>query len=294
MLRESVGALAITVLLVAVSRGAPGDLLVDRAHYTRLEKLDGKANAKRADLDRQIFDLGAMDPGYFRALTYTPTYLKLPVSALFLPEPPENSSARTRAELDDLLRIQADARTAPMVARAKELAGVYYRVLAKPGDSDWGRMRSNLFRTGAGLGAGFGPDRLPKTADLMARVWSDASYYIWALKFRYNRIRPYRLEPRLDALDNPNFPAYPSAHSANSYVAALVYAELLPKHRKLFLDNAAELAFSREVLGVHYASDSTAGRLFAEKFLAAISKVPAFQADLAGARAELVAAGLAR
>jgi acid phosphatase (class A) len=174
------------------------------------------------------------------------------------------------------------------------LAGVFYRTSVKPEDPDWPRMRRNLFATGHGLNASFGPDRLPKTADFMARVWSDATFYIWALKYRYNRIRPHRLEPGLEILENANFPAYPSGHSSNSYVAALVYSELLPQHRELFLANAAELAYSREVLGVHYASDSAAGRTFAEKFLAAISKVPSFQADLAVARAEIVDAGIVR
>ncbi len=268
-------------------------LEVDLARYPPLEGLDGARRTEREELDRRVFDLSAMSPGFLRTLTLPPTYLKLPPSAFLLPEPPQNSSERTRAELDELLRLQATARTPEAVARARELAGVFYRVSVQPGDPDWPRMRSNLFRTGAGLGESFGPEALPKTADLMARVWSDSLFYIWSLKFRYNRIRPHRLEPQLEALEDANFPAYPSGHASNSYVAALVFSELLPEHCPLFLENAAELAYSREVLGVHYPSDSSAGRLFAEKFLAEISKVPAFQADLAAARAEIAAAGLA-
>lgn len=275
----------------AVPTGA--HLTVDTS-YSGLERLDGSRQAESADLDRRVFDLSAMNPSYLRPLNLAPTYLTLPVSHFFLPEPPENSSERTRAELDDLLRLQATARSPEAVARAQELAGVYYRMSVKPEDPDWPRMRRNLFATGAGLGPSFGPDRLPKTADFMAKVWSDASFYIWALKYRYNRIRPHRLEPKLEILENANFPAYPSGHSSNSYVAALVFAELLPQHRDLFLANAAELAYSREVLGVHYASDSAAGRAFGEKFLAAISKVPSFQADLAAARAEIEAAGVVK
>jgi acid phosphatase (class A) len=267
-------------------------LAVDTGHWASLERLDGSRRPGLADLDRKVFDLSAMNPSYLRPLTLGPTYLKLPVSAFYLPEPPENSSERTRGELEDLLRLQATARSPQAVARAKELAGVFYRTSVKPEDADWPRMRRNLFATGAGLNASFGPEHLPKTADFMARVWSDASFYIWALKYRYNRIRPHHLEPKLEFLENANFPAYPSGHSSNSYVAALVYSELLPQHRELFLANAAELAFSREVLGVHYASDSAAGRLFADKLLAALLKEPRFVADLAAARAEIEAAGI--
>jgi acid phosphatase (class A) len=266
-------------------------LPVDPARYAPLQQLDGRPRADRADLDRKVFDLGAMRPAYFSRLTLAPTYLKLPVTAFALPDPPENSSSRTRAELDDLVRLQTTVRTPALVARARALASVYYRVSVKPDDSDWAPMRRNLFAVGTGL-ASFDPVHLPKTADLMARVWSDATYYIWALKFRYNRIRPHHLDPRLESLEDANFPAYPSGHASNSYVAALVFAELLPRHRELFLRNAAELGFSRELLGVHFASDTTAGRLFAEKLVAALSRVPAYQADLAAARAEIAAAGI--
>jgi acid phosphatase (class A) len=266
----------------------------DPAHYGPLQQLDGKPRVERADLDRKVFDLGAMRPSYFSRLTLAPTYLKLPVSAFVLPDPPENSSSRTRAELEDLVRLQTSVRTPALIARARVLADVYYRVSVKPDDPEWARMRRNLFAVGTGIGAGFDPDRLPRTAELMARVWSDATYYIWALKFRYNRIRPHHLDSRLEALEDANFPAYPSGHASNSYVAALVFADLLPRHRQLFLDNAAELAFSRELLGVHFASDTTAGRQFAEKLVAALSKAPAYQADLAAARAEIAAAGIGK
>jgi acid phosphatase (class A) len=291
--------LPLLVLLAGpVADGAPlvvptgTSLAMDTEHWASLGRLDGRGRPGLADLDRKVFDLSAMNPSYLRPLTLAPTYLKLPVSAFFLPEPPENSSERTRGELEDLLRLQSTARSPEAIARAKELAGVYYRTTVKPEDPDWPRMRRNLFATGDGLNASFSPEHLPKTADFMARVWSDASFYIWALKYRYNRIRPHHLEPKLEILENANFPAYPSGHSSNSYVAALVYSELLPQHKELFLANAAELAFSREVLGVHYASDSAAGRLFAEKLLAALVKEPSFLADLSSARAEIEAAGI--
>lgn len=125
------------------------------------------------------------------------------------------------------------------------------------------------------------------TADFMARVWSDASYYIWALKFRFNRIRPYSLEPRLENLQTPNFPAYPSAHAANSYVAAFVYQELLPEHRELFLQNARDMAYSREILGVHFPSDSESGRAFARQLVDRLLQEPAFRADLEAAGQEI-------
>jgi acid phosphatase (class A) len=151
-------------------------------------------------------------------------------------------------------------------------------------------MRHNLFHMGEQLGPWFSPDRLPVTADFMARVWADASYYLWAAKFRYNRVRPYSIEPRLQNLETPNFPAYPSGHAGNSWVAAFVYEQLLPEHRELFRRNAADMAFSREILGVHSASDSESGRVFARELVDRLLADANFRRDLEAARAEVRAA----
>ena len=257
-------------------------------HYARLAAI-ATASRPGSDLDRRQFSLAKMSPGYLAALEIPPAYLDLPPDFVELPDFPANSSAQTRAELDHLLELQA-ARTPEQVRRSKELAGVYYRVTVKPSDADWPAMRRNLFHMGEQLGPWFAPDRLPVTADFMAKVWADASYYMWAAKFRFNRIRPYSLEPRLENLETPNFPAYPSGHSSNSWVAAYVYEEMLPEHRELFHRNAADMAYSREILGVHFASDSESGRVFARQLVDRLLAEPDFRHHLEAARAEIRAA----
>ena len=258
-------------------------------HYRTLAALPGEPRPAPDGLDRRQFSLSAMSPGYLKILDVPPAYLDLPPEAIALPAFPANSSAQTRAELDHLLELQA-GRTPEEVAISQQLAGVYYRLSVRPGDADWPRMRQNLFHMGRQLGPWFSPEGLPVTADFMARVWSDASYYLWAAKFRFNRIRPYELEPRLENLETPNFPAYPSGHSGNSWVAAYVYAELLPEHRELFARNAADMAYSREILGVHFASDSESGRLFARQLVDRLLERPDFRRDLEAARSEIRAA----
>lgn len=265
-------------------------LAVPTAHYARLAGLDPKPREGSGAADRRLFDLGSMNTGYFKILGREAVYLDVPPTAFALPEFPANSSLQTRAELDFLLQLQKESRSPENVARSKTLAGVFYRVSTQPGDEDFPRMRRNLFFVGSGLGDWFGPDGLPKTADFMARVQSDATYYIWAHKYRFNRARPYELEPRLERLETPHFPAYPSAHSANSWVAAFVFQELLPEHREVFLRGAAEMAFSREILGVHFASDSESGRVLARQIVDGLLRVPRFRQDLEDARREIRAA----
>ena len=265
-------------------------LAVPAAHYARLAVLDARPREGSGGLDRRLFDLGAMSPGYFKILGRAPAYLDVPHTTLPLAEFPANSSAQTRAELDFLLELQANSRNPENVARSKALAGVFYRVSTQPGDEDYPRMRSNLFFMGSELGDWFGPDTLPKTADFMAHVQADATYYIWAHKYRFDRARPYELEPRIAKLETPNFPAYPSAHSGNSWVAAFVFQELLPEHREVFSRTAAEMAFSREILGVHFPSDSESGRLLARQIVDGLLRVPRFRQDLEEARREILAA----
>ena len=265
-------------------------LKVPTEHYPRLAALDPAPRAGSGPLDRRLFDLAAMSPNYFKVLGREPVYLDVPSTEFSLPEFPANSSAQTRAELDFLLELQAKQRSPENVARSKSLAGVFYRVTTKPGDEDYERMRRNLFFVGRDLGDWFAPETLPKTAELMARVQSDATYYIWAFKYRYDRLRPYDLDTRIEKLETPNFPAYPSAHSGNSWVAAYVFSELLPAHRDVFERGAAEMAFSREILGVHFPSDSTSGRALARQIVDRLKAVPAFQKDAEAARAEIASA----
>lgn len=255
-------------------------------HYQRFAALSGEPRVEPRGVDRQQFSLAAMSAGYLKVLDVKPAYLDVPPTTFTLPEFPANSSQQTRAELDHLLELQA-RRTPDEIAYSQQLAGVYYRLSVKPGDADWPRMRKNLFHMGHQLGAWFGPESLPVTADFMARVWSDASYYLWAAKFRFNRVRPYTIEPRLQNLETPNFPAYPSGHSSNSWVAAYVYELLLPEQRDLFMQNARDMAYSREILGVHFASDSESGRIFARQFVDRLKHEPAFRKDLEEARREI-------
>ncbi len=160
------------------------------------------ARGRRAGATGSSSTSPSMSPGYFKILGRAPAYLSAPPSVFSLPEFPANSSAQTRAELDFLLELQAKSRSPENVARSKALAGVYYRVSTQPGDEDYARMRRNLFFTGSALGEWFGPETLPKTADLMARVQSDASYYIWTQKYRFDRARPYEIEPRIETAGN--------------------------------------------------------------------------------------------
>lgn len=203
-----------------------------------------------------------------------------------LAPPPANSSEQTRAELDYLLQLQ-QRRGEEDIRASLYYAGIYYRTALQVSDKDYPRMRRNLFHIGRSIGPWFNADSLPLTAQLAANVWKDAEYYIWKYKNYFVRIRPYKLEPRLENLEETNWAAYPSGHATNSYVNAFLFSQLLPEFTSFFMKDAYDMAYSREIIGVHYPSDSESGRLLAFQLVKKMLADETFKKDLEAARAEL-------
>ena len=253
-------------------------------HYKELAKLSGKAIPDSSD--RKQFPLEGLSPKNALKLLLKPTYLLLPVSEFKLPDFPANSSIQTKAEIEFLLKLQATARSEAKVKESLAFANVYYDVFVKLTDSTYNRFQKNLFHIGRQLPY-FTPEKLPITAKLMTKIWSDCTYYFWALKFQYNRTRPYMLDSRIKNLNNTNFQTYPSGHASASYVAAYIYQELVPEQTDLFVKNAYDMAYSREIIGVHYPSDSEAGRIFARQFVNYLLENPVFKKDLSETKIEI-------
>jgi acid phosphatase (class A) len=205
----------------------------------------------------------------------------------FIPDFPANSSQQTRAELDYLLQLQQQ-RTEEDIRASQFYAGVYYRTSVKPGDSDYEKMRRNLFHIGRSIGTWFNADSLPMTAALVANVWKDAEYLIWKYKNFFIRIRPYKLEPKLNNLEETNWAAYPSGHATNSYVNAYLYSELLPEFSSFFIKDAYDMAHSREIIGVHYPSDSESGRVLAWQLVKKLMMNEKFKKDFDEAKKEIL------
>jgi acid phosphatase (class A) len=168
------------------------------------------------------------------------------------------------------------------------MAGIYYNVRIKPTDSNYAVFRNNLFHIGHSIGTWFNANDLPLTANLMAGGWQDASYFIWSMKLKYLRIRPYKLETDLKNLEETDWAAYPSGHSANSYINAYIYMELAPEFADVFIKDAYDMAHSREILGVHYPSDSEASRIFARQFVNKLLKNEKFLSEFEKVKAEWV------
>ena len=120
----------------------------------------------------------------------------------------------------------------------------------------------------------------------MAHVWQDASYFIWGFKYKYLRIRPYVIDSDLKNLEETNWAAYPSGHAANSYINAYLYQELAPEFTEVFIKDAYDMAHSREIIGVHYPSDSESSRILARQFVNKLFQNEKFLKDFEAVKKE--------
>lgn len=236
-----------------------------RGHYKQLASFSSKPKSGNEEIDTQKFitDNKTIE----RRMSLTPVYLiGVTVDDFKIPEVPANSSKQTRAEVNYLLALQ-NSRSDEEVRACLHMADIYYNPRTKPEDSLYATYRSNLFHIGRSIGSWFNPKDLPVTADFMANVWRDASYFIWSLKFKYARIRPVFIDSDINNLQETDWAAYPSGHAANSYINAYLYQELAPEFADVFIKDAYDMAHSREILGVHYPSDSESARIFAREFV---------------------------
>ncbi len=215
-------------------------------------------------------------------------FVRVPLEAFALPASPANSSAQTRAEIDYLLRLQTH-RTEAEGERALYFAPFGYSSSMKRDDPRFAAQQRNLFYVGRSVGSWFNPKDLPVTAELLGRVWRDASHYVWRLKFKYARIRPYTIDPALKNLDETSWAAFPSGHATYAHMLGYIYSELAPEFADIFLTDARDIAHSREIIGVHYPSDSEAGRVLARQFVDKLFENEKFRADFEKVKAEWTA-----
>jgi len=236
-----------------------------KGYYKILLSFSPKPAAANEEIDKQKFPYDPVSAE--KRLSIKPYYLDhAKLEDFQIPDPPANSSEQTRAELNYLLQLQHQ-RTKLDVESSMYMAGVFYSLKTKPEDSTYDYYRQNLFHIGRSIGNWFNPKDLPLTADLIAHVWQDAGYFIWAFKYKYLRVRPYVLDPDIQNLEDTNWAAYPSGHAANSYVNAYIYQELAPEFLEVFIKDAYDMAHSREIIGVHYPSDSEASRMLARQLV---------------------------
>jgi acid phosphatase (class A) len=220
-----------------------------RGHYKTLAALSPKPQSDHEAVDKLRFRFDQTQAN--KVLGEKPFYLRnTSVEDFRLPDPPSNSSAQTRAELDYLIALQQN-RTVEDIRSSLYMSTVFLS------SSDIGRL----------IGYWLNPEKLPLTDSLFSNIAQDANYFLWSLKFKFQRVRPYTLEPRIHDLEESFASSYPGGHVSFAYIYAYIYQELAPEFTDVFISNAYAMAHAREIIGVHYPSDSEAARIFARQLV---------------------------
>jgi membrane-associated phospholipid phosphatase len=105
------------------------------------------------------------------------------------------------------------------------------------------------------------PPRVARIYALIAAVYFDAFIASQDGKFAYWYIRPHQLDPGITPLfPVPNFPSYPSNHSAFSAARSEMLAYLFPTRADFIRSVGKEAGDSRIWAGIHYEMDNLAGK----------------------------------
>lgn len=186
-----------------------------------------------------------------------------------LADPPADNSSATRAEIEELLKLQA-ARTPEQVARATAEDPLTVYAFAPV------------------LGTNFTAATLPVTDKLLARVGAQTSAVSAGGKKLWKRARPFVTDARIQpAGRKPTSPAYPSGHATRAFAWAVVLGELFPAKKAELLERAKEIGQGRLIIGVHYPSDVAAGTTLGKAIGAKVIASAAFQKDAEAARQEI-------
>jgi acid phosphatase (class A) len=239
-----------------------------RGHYKTLAAFSARPASDHEAVDKLKFPFDRSFAN--KVLSEKPYYLTtVTVEDFKLPDPPANSSAQTRAELDYLLSLQHN-RTPEDIRSSLYMSSVFLT------SADIGRL----------IGYWLDPEKLPLTDSLFSNIAQDANYFLWSLKFKYERVRPYMLEPKIHDLEESFAASYPGGHVTYAYIYAYIYRELAPEFTDFFTSNAFAMAHAREIIGVHYPSDNEAARIFARQFVDMLFRDKKFQTDFQQVKTE--------
>ena len=145
----------------------------------------------------------------------------------------------------------------------------------------------SIYNFAPAIGDFFQPGKFPKLDLLMEHVKTNSTPIINTPKDHWNRLRPYQIDSSLTVGRPERNASYPSGHSTRGVVQSLVLAELFPEKRAAILEFGNQIGWDRVIIGKHFPTDVYAGRVLGQAIVREMKKNPAFQRDLAAAKAEV-------
>jgi len=170
-----------------------------------------------------------------------------------------------------------------------EVIAVYHASSSNDMAAAYSEKKFSVFSFTPAVGEFFQSNNLPKTASFFERVQKQAETVTDQAKNYYKRPRPYTTDPSLANGKLEKSFSYPSGHSTESMVLALVLADLYPDKHDTIVARARNIGWHRVEIARHYMTDIYAGRVLAQAIVREMKQNPDFQKDFAEVQAEIAA-----
>ena len=226
---------------------------------------------------------------FFRQLAPFAFLLALAVAPLQA----QTNNSYLSAEKPDAIALLAPPPLPGSPEQAADLAeviAVYRASTSNDVASAYSERKFNIFTFTPVIGDYFQSTNLPRTTAFFERVQKQAETVTDAAKNFYRRPRPYTVDTNLANGKLETSFSYPSGHSTESMVLALVLADLFPDKHDAIIGKARNIGWHRVAIARHYMTDIYAGRALAQAIVREMKSSPDFQKDFAGMQAEIAAA----
>jgi acid phosphatase (class A) len=180
--------------------------------------------------------------------------------------------------------------SAEQVADLAEVVAVCHACPASEAAIAISEKKFSVFNFTPAVGPHFQAGKLPKTEAFFRRVQEDAAAACDGAKEFWKRPRPYTVDPSLASGKLEKSYSYPSGHSTEATVLALVLGDLVPEKRDDILALSRDIGWRRVQIARHYPTDIYAGRVFARAIVREMKASRRFQDDFAEAAKELKSA----
>jgi acid phosphatase (class A) len=179
--------------------------------------------------------------------------------------------------------------SAEQAADMAEVREVYHAASSNDIAAAYSEKKFNIFNFTPTIGDFFVAGKFPKTEAFFEKVQTDAAAVTDNAKDFYKRPRPYVTDPALINGKLEKSFSYPSGHSTESMVLALVLADFFPDKHDAIIATARGIGWHRVQTARHYPTDIYAGRVLAQAIVGEMKKNPDFQKDFSEAKAEIAA-----
>jgi len=226
---------------------------------------------------------------FFRPALLTIAVIALTATSVFAKESALNYLKENKPAAAELLAPPPLPDSAEQAADMATVRSVYHAANDVDKQAAYEEKKFSVFNFTIAVGAYFVETNLPKTTKFFEKVQLDAETVTDLGKDYFHRPRPFTTDTNLANGKLEKSFSYPSGHSTESMVLALVLAELMPAQHDAILAHARQIGWHRVQIARHYPTDIYAGRVLAQAIVKQFKKSDGYEEDFKEVQKEIEA-----